>query len=129
MCNKNISMYIILFFGLYLSNIVFRRKLYKIQNSYVLNMFTFDMLSVCHSLFQSFAGIALFIFFTEDFIKYKLFFLLFNPYFIFTLFALNLVIVNQKNIYFFVSKYNFSHYFPVCFAITSVLMIVCPCFS
>ena len=92
-----------LYFGLYLnlSNIDFCRKFYKIQNIYMLNMFTFDMLSVRHSLGQSVAGIVLFIFFTENLIKYKIVFLLFNPYFISTLFALNLVLVKQKNIYIF----------------------------
>ena len=64
-----------LYFGLYLnlSNIDFCRKFYKIQNIYMLNMFTFDMLSVCHSLGQSVAGIVLFIFFAENLIKYKIF--------------------------------------------------------
>ena len=34
------------------------RKWYEIHNNTMLNMFTFDEFSVCHSLGQSFTGIA-----------------------------------------------------------------------
>ena len=51
-----------LYYGLYLRNIPFHRKFYKIQNVCMLNIFTFVMFSLCHSLGQSVLGIALFYF-------------------------------------------------------------------
>ena len=65
-------------FWLYLRHISFDRKFYRKQNICMLNMLPFDVFSVCQSLSQS----ALF----------------FNITFIFTVFALNVVFVNLKNI-------------------------------
>ena len=50
------------YFGFYLRNIAFNRKCYKLQNICMLDMFTFDVLSVCYSLDQSVTVKAFFIF-------------------------------------------------------------------
>ena len=50
-----------LYFGSNIRNIAFLQKIHKIQNISMLNMYMFDVISVCHSLGQSVLGRALFI--------------------------------------------------------------------
>ena len=67
------------YLGLYLGNLAFYGKFERNQNICMLNMFTFDECSVCHSLSQSVTGMTYFglylgnIAFHRDLIKYRLF--------------------------------------------------------
>ena len=107
----------------------------------MLNMLTFIVFSVCHSLGQSLRGIALpsqyfelyhrNIAFPRNFlIKYVLFVLFFSHKFYLYRFVLNFVFVAVVFVYltiFFLSKRNLSYYFPVC--TFSVYKFVCLIFD